>query len=444
MEWFTRKLDEFTQLPHKAPLNPDGPEGYSPHQSMEYAVDSTYPSLDATVCHAILVTDEGSLRGPLPIRAGLIGAFLDRRAFQVDLRDHLIFPGLINAHDHLQLNAVPPLAAAGPFANSYEWIAACQSHFAQPEVIAARQVPKDLRLRHGALKNLLAGTTCVAHHDEWHPVFQSTDFPVAVLRDYGWSYALGYPQYGPPVRESFAATPADQPWMIHLAEGTDASAQAELEQLEQLGCLAANTVLIHGVGLREPDIERVIAQGAAVVWCPTSNHKLLQQSLDPRRLHAAGRLALGSDSRLSGARDLLEELRAVSGELDARQALRLITSHAARILRLPTRGNLVPGALADLVIVENRGGSAAANLVGIERSQIRAVVRGGTPRIADPDFAQWFAAAGVDTVRVMLDGKPKLLAKSLAEPALLALEPGLKFDSRPAVQSAAAAGARSC
>ena len=63
-------------------------------------------------------------------------------------------------------------------------------------------------------------------------------------------------------------------------------------QLDQMGCLAANTVLIHGVGLRPQDIDRVIEAAAAVVWCPTSNHNLLRQSLDPRRLSAAGRLCL--------------------------------------------------------------------------------------------------------------------------------------------------------
>ncbi len=385
-------------------------------------------SLDANLCHGVVVKGEAGLRTALPIRMGRIGASLDQRAYQVDLRDHLIFPGLINAHDHLHLNAVPPLATTSAFANSYDWIAACQAHFGEPQVIAALQVPKALRLRHGALKNLLAGTTCVAHHDHWNSEFETPDFPVAVLREYGWSYALGWPQYGPPVRESFTATPADRPWMIHLAEGTDATAQGELAQLDELGCLAANTVLIHGVGLGPEDIDRVIDCGAAVVWCPTSNHKLLRQSLDPRRLNAAGRLALGSDSRLSGARDLLEEVRGVvaRGELDDSPALELVTTQAARILQLAARGTLLPGAEADLVIVEDRGGDEAASLVGIERGQIRAVVRAGVPRVADPDFAEWFAAAGVETVRVLLDGRPKLLARELAEPALLALEPGLE------------------
>jgi cytosine/adenosine deaminase-related metal-dependent hydrolase len=391
-------------------------------------VDGAPSSPDATLCHARVVKGEGGSRTGLPIGSGRIGAAPQRRAYPVDLRHHLIFPGLINAHEHLQLNAVPPLPATTPFANSYAWISAFQTHFDAPQVVAALQVPKSLRLRHGALKNLLAGTTTVAHHDHWHPALDAVDFPITVLRDYGWSYALGWPQYGPPVRESFAATRAHWPWMIHLAEGTDAVAQAELSQLDQMGCLASNTVLIHGVGLGEPDIDRIIATDAAVVWCPTSNRNLLRQSLAPKRLNAAGRLALGSDSRLSGARDLLEELRGVTErrELDHEAALALVTTQAARILRLVARGALAPGAPADLVIVEDRGGSEAASLVGIERRQIRAVVRGGLPQIADPDFAEWFAAAGVATVPVLLDGKPKLLARSLAEPALLALEPGLE------------------
>ncbi len=392
-------------------------------------MDILQAAVDLSLCRAVTVTPDGTSRAPLPIRAGRIGSSLAARAYRVDVRDHLIFPGLINAHEHLHVNAVPPLKSDKPFPNSYAWIAAFQAHFEEPAVIAALQVPKELRLRHGALKNLLAGTTCVAHHDPWHPALDAMNFPIALLRDFGWSYALGWPGYGPAVEESFASTPAEHPWMIHLAEGTDATAQAELSELDRLGCLAANSVLVHGVGLREQDIDRVIASDAAVVWCPTSNHTLLGRSLDPRRLFEAGRLALGSDSRLSGARDLLKEMRGIAarGELSPKQLLELVTTQAARILRLPARGSLAPGVPADLVIVEDRGGDKERSLVDIERSQIRAVVRNGVPCIADTDFADWFAAAGMEAVPVTLDGKPKLLAKTLAEPALVALEPGLEL-----------------
>ncbi|MCC4595620.1 amidohydrolase family protein [Xanthomonas campestris pv. phormiicola] len=379
---------------------------------------------------ARIATPAGAVRGSLTLRGGRIAAAPATAAYRIALHGHLVFPGLINAHEHLQVNAVPPLPQTAPFANSYAWIEAFAAHFRDPAVVAALQVPKALRLRHGALKNLLAGVTCLAQHDPWHAELDAADFPVALLRQFGWSYALHGPDYGPPLAQSFAATAADRPWMIHLAEGTDALAAGELAELDRRGYLAGNSVLIHGVGLSAADIERVLACGAAVVWCPSSNLALLGRTLDPRRLHAGGRLALGSDSRLSGARDLLDELRVAAGNgVDAGQALALATVAAARILRLEGRGSLAVGSSADLLIVGDRGGDPAHSLVGLARSELRAVVRDGRPRIADPDFADWFAVSGVAAVPVTLDGVPKLLAADLADPALIALEPGLELQA---------------
>jgi cytosine/adenosine deaminase-related metal-dependent hydrolase len=369
----------------------------------------------------------GVSRAPLALRGGRVGDAPGGMPFRVDLRGHRIFPGLINGHEHLQVNAVPALREGAPFPNSYAWIQAFQAHFEDADVVAALRVPKDVRLRHGALKNLLAGVTCVVHHDPWHAVLDADDFPVSLLRDHGWSYALDGPDFGPPVSASYRSTPADRPWMIHLAEGTDAVAAAELGKLDALGCLGSNTVLIHGVGLHAADIDRVIARGAAVVWCPGSNRALLGSTLDPRRLQAAGRLALGSDSRLSGCRDLLGEMSdiAARGTLSGSAVLGLVTTDAARIFRLGLHGSLATGAPADLVIVRDRDGLAADSLVGLARSDLRAVVRNGMPCVADPDFAEWFEAAGVDTIAVGLDGRPKLMARGLFDTDVLALEPGL-------------------
>jgi len=385
----------------------------------------------------------GVARGALAIHRETMAPAAWTTALRIDLRDHLVFPGLINAHDHLHVNTVPPLRTGAPFPNSYAWIKAFQAHFAEPEVVAALAQPKALRLRHGALKNLLAGTTCVVHHDPWHPSLDEPDFPVALLRDFEWSYALAGPGYGPPVRASFAATPSTRPWMIHLAEGTDAVAGAELAELDRLGCLATNSVLVHGVGMSPRDIGRVIAAGAAVVWCPGSNRALLGRTLDPRCLCHAGRLLLGSDSRLSGERDLMEELRLALDHygLTPAQLLGLVTRDAARILGLHGRGRLSPGAHADLLIVEDRGGDPVRSLLGLTRGEIRAIVRDGVPRIADPDFAHWFAAFDIDAVPVTLDGRPKLIDRRLADEALLALEPGLAADATAGTQRRAAAGA---
>jgi hypothetical protein len=46
--------------------------------------------------------------------------------------------------------------------------------------------------------------------------------------------------------------------------------------------------------------------------------------------------------------------------------------------------------------------------------------------IADADFAPWFAVCGIETRPVQLDGRPKLIAASLAQADVIALEPGLE------------------
>ena len=383
--------------------------------------------------------DRGEARS-LAISGGRIVATADATAVSIDLRDHLICPGLINAHDHLQLNAVPPLPHSEKFGNSYEWIDAFASHLTEPSVLAATRVPSDTRHWHGALKNVLAGVTYVAHHDPSHAVFDDPDFPVDVLREAGWSHSIGLglqkedgsTRYGPPVRESFCATSADHPWVIHLAEGVDEVAVAELSALEALGCLAANTVLVHGVGLTSADVDRVIERGASVVWCPASNIGMFGSTLDPRRLFDAGRLALGTDSRLTGSRDMLDELRvaAANSDLSSRELLRLVTVDASRVLRLLECGGLCEGQRADCVILRDDGDPYEV-LLRTTRDSIRAVVRNGLPVVADPDFSGWFAQCGIAVESIMLDGRPKLAAQRFLRPEATAVESGLEQLTRP-------------
>lgn len=401
--------------------------------------------------HATIVLPDRIVAGPLCIADGHVIAEPPVRVYRLDLRDHLIFPGLVNAHEHLHLNNIPRLPHRAPFPNSYAWIAAFQPYFRNPVVAAARAIPAALRYWQGGLKNLLCGVTTVMHHDPWHPVLDDPAFPVRVLRRYGWSHSLGLglsgwhlelagealastthlPNYGPPVAESFAATPPDTPWFIHLAEGTDALAAAEAGYLDALGGLAANTVLIHAVGLRAEDVEHVINRRASVVWCPASNIAMLRRTLNPRRLFNASRLALGSDSRLSGSRDFLDELRVAleQSDLSPAEVLRLATVAGSVVLDLPNVGGLAPGQYADLLIVRDTGENPYHTLMSLRRGDICAVVIGGRPAIADPDFAAWFAACGIATVPVVLDGRRKLMAKALlGPPGAMALEPGLSTD----------------
>jgi cytosine/adenosine deaminase-related metal-dependent hydrolase len=113
--------------------------------------------------------------------------------------------------------------------------------------------------------------------------------------------------------------------------------------------------------------------------------------------------------------------------LSHRELLRLITTGAASVLRLPAP-RLEPESPGDCLILHATH-DPYETLLAARRADIRAVVRGGAPMIADPDFADWFAHCGVATCAVELDGRPKLMAAFLARPDVIALEPGLSVSA---------------
>lgn len=390
---------------------------------------------------ALLVEARGARSASLRLAGGLVdtvGGPPRREDFIVRLDGHLVLPGLVNAHEHLGLNAFPPADVGGPRASAYDWIEALQPALATPRYREVRRIGEAVRARQGGLKNLLAGTTTVAHHDPWLAEMAGRDFPVRVVQPYGWCHSLRLAgRYGPTVAEGLAATPEGARFFVHLAEGTDEEAAGELARLDALGGLGPSTVLVHGVGLTPSGVERVLARGAAVAWCPASNIRVLGATLDPRPLLGAERLALGTDSRLSGAFDLLEELAVArrAADLSAAELLHLVTAGAAALLGLPRAGRLGEGALADLVVVRAEGSEPAGALVGRPRASLRAVVLGGVPRVADPDLLPWLEATGVPARHAVLDGVPKVVDARLFTDEASALEPGLAMPPSPPARS---------
>jgi cytosine/adenosine deaminase-related metal-dependent hydrolase len=353
----------------------------------------------------------------------------------IDLQGDRLLPGLINAHDHLQLNSLPHFEVRKKYTHVRDWITEVDwLRRTDRGFRSSVAVPRNQRLLLGGVKNLLSGVTTVAHHDPLYPFLSSASYPTRVVKDVGWSHSL-YIDGAATVRGSYQSTPHEYPWIIHAAEGLDTEARSEFDRLDALGCVGANTLIVHGLALDHEQRLRLQRAGAGLIWCPSSNLRLFGKSAVVGQLAAAGRVALGTDSRLSGARDLLEELRIaaeVSG-LDAPTLESLVTAAAARLLRLPDRGVLRVGARADLVILP-----AGMPLGQATRADIRLVMLDGTARLADEHYAHFtppqpnlrrLAGASSQWVRVRIDGRPKLMESTTA--ALLRdatlQEAGLEF-----------------
>jgi cytosine/adenosine deaminase-related metal-dependent hydrolase len=340
----------------------------------------------------------------------------------IDLGGARLLPGLINAHDHLQLNAgLPRLKFRARYLNASDWIADITPRLSvDPALLTHRAEPRQHRLLLGGLKNLLSGATTVLHHDPRDAVFASVDFPVDVPEPGGWSHSLALDGEESVQASRRSASPG-RPWIIHAAEGVNTAAAQEFERLEALGCVAAGTLLVHGLGLDVGQQHRLVDAGAGLVWCPGSNRHLFGRTLDPDWLYAQGRLALGSDSRISGERDLLSELalvRELTGWSDERLEA-WVTTDAACLLGLHDRGRLEPGLRADLIALP-----PGMPLARASRADLRLVVVGGRPVYGDVDLGEVLGL-----VPVRLDGRPKALAPHLVRMlgATALREPGLEL-----------------
>lgn len=368
-----------------------------------------------TFVNAVVVTERAPASS-LRVKDGRIDGIdvaPDRRDTVIDLDGSYVFPGLINAHDHLELNSQPRLKWRERYANACEWIADFQPRFhTDPDLAVTRPETLDERLWVGGLKNLLSGVTTVCHHNPMHRALRRR-FPVKVVNRFGFSHSLHID--GDAAAVSHRNTPPDWPWLIHAGEGTDAAAEGEAGRLERLGCLTPNTVLVHGVAFGPSAADRVIGAGAGLVWCPSSNQFLFGATADVRAFDDADRLALGSDSRLSGDGDLLDELRAAyaTRQLSAEGVARAVLSGAAGLLRLSQAGRIARGAAADLVIVRPLQPDPYNTLVSAARADLRLVMIDGRACTGDVEFQPAFDATGEPAMPACLDHTPRLVASWL-------------------------------
>lgn len=281
------------------------------------------------------------------------------KAFRLD--GFLILPGLINAHDHLEFNLFPRLGR-GTYPNATAW----SNDIYRPDDFPIRQhldVPKPLRLLWGGIKNLVNGVTSVAHHNPYDAEVFDCGFPVRVIKGFGWAHSLDFCS---DASEQFRLTPSGEPFLIHACEGTDEQARSELERLENAGMLAANTVIIHGVAIRPDDLSMLKRRGVSVVWCPSSNLFTLGRTICGEVFESGIPIALGTDSALTAEGDLISEIRMARRYTSVARIYDMLTSEAAAVLRLRCgEGTIREGALADLLIVRDYGGTPSEALLDL-------------------------------------------------------------------------------
>jgi cytosine/adenosine deaminase-related metal-dependent hydrolase len=328
----------------------------------------------------VALSANSAARLDLEIRGGRI-YFDGKRSAELDLSGHMVLPGLINSHDHLEFNLFPRLGR-GPYPNATAW-AEDIYHPERSPIKEHLAVPKAMRLLWGGLKNLLTGVTTVAHHNPYDAEIFETSFPVRVVKRFGWAHSL---RFSPDLAERFRAS-GRWPFLMHAAEGTDASAAAEIPELERIGILRRRTVIVHGVAVDGEALKMLLRRRASLVWCPSSNLFTLARTASPEVLRSGMRIALGTDSALTCQDNLAGEIRVArkAGKLSAEEIYPMVTSQAARILCLKRgEGEIREGGVADLLVVPDSGQSPAEVL---QRFRPAMVILGGKIQLVSKRLA---------------------------------------------------------
>jgi len=319
---------------------------------------------------------------PAPIRSSSPGSK------EIDLSGFLLMPGLINAHDHLHFSLFPRLANP-PYQNYIEW--GEDIHATLGEVIALHNsVPRNVRLWWGGIRNLLCGVTTVCHHDLLWPELRRSDFPVRVLQRYGWAHS---PALGGELHPLRAATPVGCPFFLHACEGVDETARRELWQLDWLGLLDEDAVLVHALALDAEGAALLQERKTSIILCPSSNQFLFGTTPHISLLSGVNYLALGSDSPLTSAGDLLDEVRFATRacNLSSGNVYRMVTEVSAKILRLNNgEGSIMESGTANFFALRDTGDSPAETLQTLSAADVEFVMIGGRVQLASEAMVERF------------------------------------------------------
>ena len=322
----------------------------------------------------------------------------------VELADHILMPGLVNAHGHAAMSLLRGYADDLPL---QPWL---EEHIwpVEARVLSAEFVADGTNLAMAEM--IKTGTTCFADMYFFADTaaeqvqrsgmrsqigFTVFDFPTAGGKD-----PDDYIHKGLQLRDSYKgdglikiacaphapytvgdetlrriatyANELDMAVHIHCHETAQEVADSlklygnrPLQRLDDLGVLLPQTQLVHMTQIDDNDIRLIQDNNCHVVHCPESNLKLASGFCPVGKLIDAGiNVAIGTDSAASNNDlDLFGELKtaallakAVANDasvLDAHAALRMATINGAKALGWDDQiGSLEAGKSADMIAVE--------------------------------------------------------------------------------------------
>ncbi len=316
----------------------------------------------------------------------------------------IIFPGLIDSHNHTQYNYLPVWKHSKLFSNHNQWQGNAEyKTFIDPHRTLDNTLMCEM-VKYGEIRSLIAGTTMIQGTP--NRKCSNTLIRNADLRYHGFgdvdtirTNVLGIGNVDPAdaqkLRDEFTSGKT-QAYVLHLGEGIDETARKEFDKLEALGLLLPQVVIIHGTALGMPEFTKMKAAKMPLIWSPSSNLDLYGGTNDIATVKALGiHMSLAPDWTPSGAPNILDELR-VAHKYDtehlgttftAKDLFEMVTIKPAEALGFDKEiGTLEVGKRADVLVLRGDAKKPYEALLAAHLTDVRLVIVAGKALYGDPSF----------------------------------------------------------
>lgn len=299
-----------------------------------------------------------------------VGSDCDTTDATVVCTEGIITPGLVDAHNHMQYNALGPWRHEDLYENRYEW----RSDGRYWDYREAYDDLDDSGLlcevgRWAELRTLSGGGTSVvgssggsciagmvrnldessvAHDLDNYDLYYSAS---TVTDRWDESDAIRYTED----LESGEVNGV----MNHVAEGINGSSRYEIDHMLDIGMAGPGMVFVHSTDASTEQLARMAIEGTSILWSPRSNLDLYAATTNADiALRLGVDVALGPDWTWSGSSNPMRELRCAAEYLQSRNTTlsdqdiwAMGTVDAARLIGLDgILGILEPGAKADIAV----------------------------------------------------------------------------------------------
>jgi 5-methylthioadenosine/S-adenosylhomocysteine deaminase len=334
--------------------------------------------------------------------------------------DALIFPGLIDLHDHITWNFLPRWKPGDLFNNRYDWQQTIAYKIALDDPHARIFDDRTLACdadRFGEIKAIVGGSTSVV--GSLTPTPNTDDnacikglarnldnfagFEQSVLNKEPLRYEV-FPFEMQLADATKVRADLDsgtlKAFLIHVGEGkpSDASAAREFRMLAKRndGFLRPGVSVIHGVALGKDEFSQMATAKVGLIWSPRSNIELYGATTDVRSAKEAGvKIALAPDWSPSGSDGMLEELKyaatwnasQTSPVFSDQELVAMATVTPAQLAGADKQiGTIQKGLYADLLLVRRSSGNPYQTLLHASPAEVRLVIVGGIATYGDPDL----------------------------------------------------------